>query len=761
MSAPSGGYGQDPFDLVVSKLDDVKPTPRGVRARCPVHEGPGSTPSLYVDRGEDGRVLICCRSGGCAVEDIVEAIGLQMSDLFTHDKKSRAGGAKQKARKRRYPDADAVAEMFRAQIGGSLSAYDYHNADGRHVGRVMRFDVEGHPKQIRQASLEGDAWVAGAMPEPRPLYRLPAILEDPETELVFVTEGERCADAVIELGLVGTTSSQGAQSAGKTDWSPLGSRRVVLLPDNDDAGRDYGQVVAGLLHAAGASQVVNLALESLADGEDVYDWIETKRRTGHSTEQIAEELYELASKAPSVEADAQVEATDEEATSPFPLSALPQFCREMVVSGARAQGVDPAFYAVPMLAILGGCVGNSRRVEIKRGWSEPAVIWTALVAPSGSGKSPPQRELLRPVQKRDYELYQQVVEKQRDYEAAMLRYKKDSGDPPPEPPPMLAAIVDDATLEALAARLEHNPRGLLLANDELAGFLKSFNKYRAGDDQEKWLRIHGADMIKIDRKGGLGKGPKRIYVRHAAVSVVGTIQPKIAAKYLSGEKRESGLTARLLVAAPPTRPVKWTDKTIPAEAQKNWRKITESLLDLTFDPEKGPKLLPLDESAQQLFIEFHDANVVATYAEGQSGDGDIAAALAKLRGYAARFALLIELARATEDGTAVLVESIGAKSMRAGILVVEWFEGEIRRLYAQWSRATPEAEQKLDERVHGLLKNGPLSEGEIRGRLHRNLPSAEVYASLKRLEAKGMVRFLGKQPSGPVGGRPREVWIRT
>ena len=61
MSAPSGGYGQDPFDLVVSGLADVKPTPRGVRARCPVHEGPGSTPSLDVDRGEDGRVLIRCR----------------------------------------------------------------------------------------------------------------------------------------------------------------------------------------------------------------------------------------------------------------------------------------------------------------------------------------------------------------------------------------------------------------------------------------------------------------------------------------------------------------------------------------------------------------------------------------------------------------------------------------------------------------------------------------------------------------------------
>ncbi len=758
MSAPAGGYGQDPFDLVVSRLADVKPTHRGVRARCPVHEGPDSTPSLDVDRGEDGKVLIRCRSANCSVEDIVKALDLEMSDLFVGRPERPRGRSSSSSEPRRYPSADAVAEMLQHRIGGQRVDYDYFDADGLHVGRVMRFDVDGKPKQIRQARRDGDAWVAQAMQTPRPLYRLPEILKTPETEPVLVTKGEKCADAVVELGLLATTSSQGSQSPAKTDWGPLRGRQVVILPDHDDAGRGFAQAVVGLLNSAQVGAAAVLALDGLAEGQDVYDWIAARRRAGCSNEQIADDLYELAAKAPREQPGSEPDDPEQDEHAPFPLSALPKLCRDMAESGAQAQGVDPAFYAVPMLSILGGCVGNSRRVMIKAGWSEPAVIWTALVAPSGSGKSPPQKELLRPVQKRDYELHQRVVEKQREYEAALLRYDKKSGEPPPDPPPMLAALVDDATLEALAARLEHNPRGLLLANDELAGFLKSFNKYRAGDDQEKWLRIHGADMIKVDRKGGLGKGPKRIYVRFAAVSVVGTIQPKIAAKHLSGDNRESGLAARLLVAAPPSRAVEWTDATIPTGVRDGWRKVTESLLDLSFEPEEGPKLLPLDASARQLFVEFYNANGAATYAAGQSGDGDIAAALAKLRGCAPRFALLIELARASEAGVAELVESISADSMRAGILIVEWFESEIRRLYAQWSRTTPEAEEKLDERILGLLRSGPLSEGEIRDRLHRNWPSAEVRASLKRLEAMGRARFLGKQQSGPAGGRPREVW---
>ena len=63
----------------------------------------------------------------------------------------------------------------------------------------------------------------------------------------FVTEGEKAADAIRELGLVATTSAGGSSAAAKTDWSPLAGKTVVVCPDNDEPGEKYGNQVASIL----------------------------------------------------------------------------------------------------------------------------------------------------------------------------------------------------------------------------------------------------------------------------------------------------------------------------------------------------------------------------------------------------------------------------------------------------------------------------------------------------------------------------------
>ena len=116
MSTPAPHYGPSPFELVVSRLEGVTHTSRGVRALCPAHEGPESTPSLDVDRTDDGKVLICCRSAGCSVEEVVKALDLEMSDLFVRTSRpnpqplSRASGPKH------YPSADAVGPIPRQDL---------------------------------------------------------------------------------------------------------------------------------------------------------------------------------------------------------------------------------------------------------------------------------------------------------------------------------------------------------------------------------------------------------------------------------------------------------------------------------------------------------------------------------------------------------------------------------------------------------------------------------------------------------------------
>ena len=68
------------IETLLQQLDKVKQT--GVdkwRACCPSHDD--KSPSLAIRELEDGRVLIHC-FGGCSVDEILSAIGLDFSVLY-------------------------------------------------------------------------------------------------------------------------------------------------------------------------------------------------------------------------------------------------------------------------------------------------------------------------------------------------------------------------------------------------------------------------------------------------------------------------------------------------------------------------------------------------------------------------------------------------------------------------------------------------------------------------------------------------------
>lgn len=65
---------------LLARLDGVRATGRGQwLARCPAHED--RSPSLSVRELDDGRILLHCFAG-CAVRDALQAVGLDLGDLF-------------------------------------------------------------------------------------------------------------------------------------------------------------------------------------------------------------------------------------------------------------------------------------------------------------------------------------------------------------------------------------------------------------------------------------------------------------------------------------------------------------------------------------------------------------------------------------------------------------------------------------------------------------------------------------------------------
>lgn len=68
-----------PAQVVLDRLEGVRPTGSGWKALCPAHDD--HRPSLSVNEGEDGRCLVYCHAG-CTTGQVIEALGLEMGDLF-------------------------------------------------------------------------------------------------------------------------------------------------------------------------------------------------------------------------------------------------------------------------------------------------------------------------------------------------------------------------------------------------------------------------------------------------------------------------------------------------------------------------------------------------------------------------------------------------------------------------------------------------------------------------------------------------------
>jgi len=155
------------------------------------------------------------------------------------------------------------------ELGPATAKWDYHDAHGHLIAVVYRYDPPGSKKVFRPWDVRRRK---SAPPQPRPLYNQPGLLRAPQ---VILVEGEKCAQALIDIGLCATTAMQGANApVEKTDWSPLAGKTVLLWPDRDKPGWDYALRAAEAVLAAGATScALLLPPDDKPDGWDAADAI--------------------------------------------------------------------------------------------------------------------------------------------------------------------------------------------------------------------------------------------------------------------------------------------------------------------------------------------------------------------------------------------------------------------------------------------------------------------------------------------------------
>ncbi|MDP1809317.1 MAG: AAA family ATPase [Actinomycetota bacterium] len=298
-----------PLQNVLSRLQGVKQRGKEYSANCPGpnHKRGDKRPSLNVSEGEDGRALVKCQTG-CETADILTPIGLELKDLFPKAKSDRI----------------------------EIAAYRYDDASGNPSYETVRFQ----PKEFGVKTMDGKWGLNG---QKKILYRLPQLIKADKERRVFIVEGEKHVDKLIELGLVATCNPFGALK-----WLPefsedLRDRHIVILPDADPPeknfpqgkGKAHAEQVAELSNGIAASIKV-IELPGLPEKGDIMDWL----AAGHTKA----ELIEIVKEAPLWEPNAEPEAPQ---TEPFALPLV-----DFMAGPTEVPWLWDEIIAAPSLAIL-------------------------------------------------------------------------------------------------------------------------------------------------------------------------------------------------------------------------------------------------------------------------------------------------------------------------------------------------------------------------------------------------------------------------
>lgn len=786
----------DYVERVLSCFEGVKEVtapPGMVRqwmARCPAHDD--RNPSLSIGLADDGKIVIH-DFGHCTLERILSVTGLTKMDLFPPKARSTMAAAGiighswNHHRRQNLPMTrssqnsgsspkgfvtpnDALAYLQKTMGRKETALWKYRNAEGQVVSVAVRWDLSNPQegltwKEIRYISrFSDDQWRITHLPPPRLLYNLPAILKADPQQVILVVEGEKCAEAAGSLGFVATTSQGGAAAGHLADWTPLAGREVWIVPDNNDAGWKYAETVADILVSLSPPARVRIVeLPGLPEGGDIVDWIQAHDAV--ETETLRKQLVHRAQKS-----DWWLPIVCENLSyRPFPVKILPEPARGFVRAGAAAIGCDPSYIALPLLVALAGAIGNTRRLELKRGWLAPAILWGAIVGDSGTAKTPAFALAMEAIRCKQAKALETHKEQMQEYEIRLALWEKEMAiwrraketisDPPekPDPPQAQRYVVSDTTVEALALILLSNPRGLLLARDELAGWIGSFDRYAAKGkaDAAHWLSMHNGESILVDRKTGQ---PRTIHVTQAAVSVCGGIQPGILRRVLTSEYREAGLAARLLLAWPEPRKKQWTEKEIDPSVKKELAAIFDRLCELQMAPDETgelrPQVVKLTPEAKDLWREYYNA-----HAEEQVElEGDLASAWSKLEEYAARLALVVHYVR-WAAGEVAEEKLLDQESMAAGIALANWFKNEAMRVYAMLEETEEQHEQR---RLLQWIsrKGGQVTVRQVQRGYRRLRDPGAAENALEELVKQGLGKWVARPP-GAQGGRFTRVFFLT
>lgn len=162
-----------------------------------------------------------------------------------------------------------------------VATYDYRDESGMLLHQVLRREpgADGKKKDFRIRRPEpGGGWTWKLKGARLVLYHLPHVIASP---VVLILEGEKDCDRAASIGFVATTNAMGAGKWRREYNEHFRNKVVVIVPDNDQPGRDHAQDVARNLYGI-AKSIKIVDLPGLPEKGDLSDWLDQ----GHTAAEL-------------------------------------------------------------------------------------------------------------------------------------------------------------------------------------------------------------------------------------------------------------------------------------------------------------------------------------------------------------------------------------------------------------------------------------------------------------------------------------------
>lgn len=427
------------------------------------------------------------------------------------------------------------------------------------------------------------------------------------------------------------------------------------------------------------------------------------------------------------------------------------------------------------LGALAAAVRGWADVEVREGWREPLTLFTAIVLPSGEGKSPVMTRAVAPLRAVELEIAKAnrdpVAQGQAVYRAAQERLRlaeREAAKPNgvdrlvaedavrraaselaaldyPEIPRIL---VDDATPEALVGLLVvHQACAVMSAEGGLFDTLGG--RYADGvANLDGVLKAWSGEPIHVDRRVRAAE-----HVERPILALCLAIQPQVIEGLRdNGVMRGRGLAARFLYSLPTTMlgNRELDPAPVPADIEAAWSRRIRELARPSDRTDTTRAVLGLSVEATAALTEFRAS--LEPRLHPATGDlFEISDWAGKLPGNVARIAGLLHLG---SHGWAGVGVPVSAQTMGAAV--------EIGRYLIPHAQAAMPAPGRDPSRALGVLRwlsGRSVREVSVREVQHglsgpRFPDSATVSGSLEMLEDHGYLRRLPQPPPNPRGGQP-------